>query len=566
VIQQRRAGQGSRLTVPETSVSRRNNLQRSQRKRNWPYGQFARGGVAGRSPFWRDAAASRSALCGLSPSGPTVSASLDAAHIGVVRRPARVGAPSSVEAPPPIRAGESRLATMQLAKALKALLDHADSALKLALLALILAVAFTSVRDSLNPIIVINTPLVQGAKEMPPSPDKLGVDIIERVAEFTSRQQLSWRTSSLAPMWSDNDVAIPNTGITVAGLAKMLKAVWGTADVNVLPEFTWDGKHYDARRLRVSDQRQGWISLQLPADDEISAGQGDGKRLDWLIRELVFQLDPLALASYDFVHDVEPKTIRRGAPPHSAPVCNMHVSGAIVDSIQRCIATCSSKNAALAYILWGDLLTKASDLRGQDGALLQEAGERYQLAERIYRPSATLYTHWGRSLWKLGRRAEAETKYQWAIDYFLLDARGHYDLADQLSDPYRIADMDGLTPSKQDAQDLEAAYSHYQLASLIDPGNGGILTRLGQARLLLSRPESAKPLFWRAIELNGSDAAAYRGLCMVSRREGAPLGDSNRACDRANVLDGYLDSKHESEQMAPCPKSWSISSDPIVGR
>jgi hypothetical protein len=59
----------------------------------------------------------------------------------------------------------------------------------------------------------------------------------------------------------------------VAGLAKM-KAVWGTADVHVLPEFTWDGKHYDARRLRVSDQRQGWISLQRPADDEISAGQG----------------------------------------------------------------------------------------------------------------------------------------------------------------------------------------------------------------------------------------------------------------------------------------------------
>ncbi|MGH7290678.1 MAG: hypothetical protein ACREJT_05685, partial [Myxococcota bacterium] len=248
---------------------------------------------------------------------------------------------------------------------------------------------------------------------------------------------------------------------------------------------------------------------------------------DPVIHELLLHTDPLSLANRDYVTEVEQYRARSVEPSLGADLCQLHQQGEIVEAIGRCIANCGATDKALAYILWGDLLQKASDLRGQDTALLEDAIDKYAAAIALADETGVAYTHWGQVLDKLGRQQEGATKYAQAVAEHDDDYLAHYDLAEHLM---------GRLPAEASADpNLALAIDHYARSAELQPGNDWTLTRWGQALLRQGDNAGAAAKFRDAIRLSGGNAAARQGLCEAEVPEPAARAH-HPSCQRAAAI------------------------------
>ena len=143
----------------------------------------------------------------------------------------------------------------------------------------------------------------------------------------------------------------------------------------------------------------------------------------------------------------------QGARP---PACHLHQRGPIIDAIGRCIGECGAKDKALAYLLWGDLLQKASELRGGDDVLLWDATERYANSVATADTTAVVYTHWAKALALLEHHDEAQAKFAEAVHAYPTDYLAYFDWAEYLSGPYSERSWRNIS-AKDDDRLREAA-------------------------------------------------------------------------------------------------------------
>ena len=362
------------------------------------------------------------------------------------------------------------------------------------------------------------------------TPEVMSSTLLDRISAVTAFDRTRWRPASIAPGWGTTDLNIPLLDISVASLAGLAKTLWGPTDLRVTGEVVPAPGKAGAYtlRLRLKDPTNGWIVVKPAGETAWNPSTDPVEQLfDPVIHELLLHTDPLSLANHDYVTEVEQYRVRSVEPSLGADLCQLHQQGEIVEAIGRCIANCGATDKALAYILWGDLLQKASDLRGQDTALLEDAIDKYAAAIALADATGVAYTHWGQVLDKLGRQQEGAAQYAKAVAEHDDDYLAHYDLAEHLM---------GRLPAEAGADpNLRLAIDHYARSAELQPGNDWTLTRWGQALLRRGDHAGAAAKFRDAIRISGGNAAARQGLCEAEVPEPAARG-SHPSCQRAAAI------------------------------
>ena len=272
----------------------------------------------------------------------------------------------------------------------------------------------------------------------------------------------------------------------------------------------------------------GWIVLTPPGAERLEPGHHSGRSLfDPVIHELLLHTDPLSLANHDYITEVEQYRSPLDERACGADLCELHQQGEIVEAIGRCIANCGATDKALAYILWGDLLQKASELAGRTPPCWRTQSTNTQRRStsptRPGSPTPTGVKRW--TSWAVSRKCA--TKYAEAVAKHDDDYLAHYDLAEHLMD--RLPAEAGADPN------LRLAIDHYERSAELQPGNDWTLTRWGQALLRRGDHAGAAAKFRDAIRISGGNAAARQGLCEAEVPEPAARA-SYPSCQRAAAI------------------------------
>ena len=192
--------------------------------------------------------------------------------------------------------------------------------------------------------------------------------LLDRVSAVTAFDRDRWRPASIAPGWGTTDLNIPLLDISVASLAGLAKTLWGPTDLRVTGEVVPAPRRKEAPIPCGYGSRipPGLDRADTPGPEHVEPGHRPGREA---VRprgpQLLLHTDPLSLANHDYITEVEQYRARSAERPLRPDLCELHQRGEIVEAIGRCISGCGTTDKALAYILWGDLLQKASDLRGQ---------------------------------------------------------------------------------------------------------------------------------------------------------------------------------------------------------
>ena len=421
-----------------------------------------------------------------------------------------------------------------------------------ALMFLVLVVVeWRTVRTLVEPLQVPDTLVDKGL-----TAEVMSSTLLDRISTVTASDRDRWRPASIAPGWGTTDLNIPLLDISVASLAGLAKTLWGPPDLRVTGEVVAAPGAADTYtvRLRLKDPTNGWVVLK-PTHQSVWNSTTDPVEalFDPVIHDLLLHTDPLSLANHSYVTEVEQYRARAAEHRLSPDLCELHQRGEIVEAIGRCIRGCGVEDKALAYIVWGDLLMQASDLRGDDAALLEDAIDKYAAAIAIADETGIAYTHWGQALDKLGRVQEGATKFAEAVAEHDDDFLAQYDLAERL--------MMGLPANPAEAAaapDLARAIDHYGRSARLQPDNDWTLTRWGQALLRRQDLARAAEKFREAIRLSGSNVAAREGLCEAEVPDPGARHD-HPSCRRAASLALVQSSRATSSAAGTDPPCASIT-------
>lgn len=392
----------------------------------------------------------------------------------------------------------------------------------------LVVVEWRTVRTLVEPLQVPASLADQGL-----TPEVMSSTLLDRISVITAFDRDRWRPASIAPGWGTTDLNIPLLDISVASLAGLAKTLWGPTDLRVTGEVVAvpGAKDTYTVRLRLKDPTKGWILLTPMVPSTWNSTTDPVEKLfDHVVHDLLLHTDPLSLANHDYVTEVERYRDRSVGLRLRADVCELHQRGEIVEAISQCITTCGAKDKALAYILWGDLLKKASDLRGGDRSLLEDATHKYEAAIAFSDDNGVAYTHWAEALAKLDRGQESSDKHAEAVAAHDDDYLAHYDLAEHLLQ----VPEDGSVEAPSGTA-LASAIDHYARSAQLKPDNDWTLTRWGQALLQLKDHKQAEEKFRRAILLNGNNTAARQGLCEAETADPS-AGPNPSSCSRATAI------------------------------
>jgi len=304
----------------------------------------------------------------------------------------------------------------------------------------------------------------------------MGRELLEQVLLIREGARTAKEKEQLAPGWTETDIEVPGTGMSLHSLIRFLKRyetrIGGAVTV------AEDGAL--RLRLRTSGRRVGLSDVESEAEAELD------DLLHLGAREVMRATDPFVLAAHLYFEE-------RDRPA----ACKV---------VRHCLVNETDKDDAWAYNLWGLILN--------DYGYEEEAIHRFEQAIALDADFAQPHNNWGLVLLGRDELDDAERKLRQAVQ---LDAEfplAHINLAGLLA---RRGDKD-----EPGQVHLEPAMKELDRALELDPGSpdawltrGLILLSYGSSDDL---PEAIDS-FRRALELAPRYASAYYGWGLLYEKQ-----------------------------------------------